>query len=261
MRRGGALEARTSPAAFPGLVLGGIGGVLLVIGSVMTWATVTLDLEGFARRFGVDVSLLQGLSELTSRSVAGTTNGGDGVYTMITGIAVLVLAGLVFVKAGSRKAFGVGMVVGGAIGGGIALYNVYLVGNAIDQVLSALGTPIEILGIDPGIFEQTLQVSTGVGIWLCVAGGALAAAGGIVTLMGGVRPAPAMPGSASGDMGFGNLMGPTPSAPPPMPTSVPPAEAPAEPPAGTPVEAPTGTPAVPPTEGPERTPGGGPTSS
>jgi hypothetical protein len=52
------METRSSPSLGAGSILGLADGALLIIGTFLTWATVSLNVGNFSRALGADVSQL-----------------------------------------------------------------------------------------------------------------------------------------------------------------------------------------------------------
>ena len=95
------------------------------------------------------------------------------------------------------------MLVGGAVGGGLALYDATIQkNNAIDNAAAQFTN----IGL-PGTIRDYFSVSIGIGLWLCIAGGAVAIVAGIMAMM---SRAPSV--SAAADVPMG-------STPPPPPAS------------------------------------------
>ena len=94
LEREGSMDARPAAKASPvPMILGIVGGALLFIGSFLTWATVSIDVTKFAKRLGVDPALIQGAIGDTSQSFSGMHDGGDGIFTLIAGLVVIVSRG------------------------------------------------------------------------------------------------------------------------------------------------------------------------
>ena len=240
----------------PAAIAAGVGGLLLALGSVLTWATASVDVDKLARAVGIDPSQIPpGALGDTSRSFAGTS-GTDGKVTLVCGIVVILGAIGIALAMGSRRVLAILTAIAGAIGGLFALYDATIAkNNAIDDItrqFSATGLP--------GNARDFFSVSLGIGIWMCVIGGIVAVVGAVMALASGEpsAAAPAYPMAGMGS-GFGTTTGtgvpttapaagaastwgspapappptPSPAAPPadaePEPTSTPPA--PPEPPA------------------------------
>ena len=268
------MEARTAPkGSVVPMVLGIVGGAMLFIGSFLTWATASIDLAKFAQALGVDQSLLGGAVGATTRSVSGMSADADGKFTLVAGIAVLIFAVVLFVKADLGKVMGGLMVLAGLIGGGVAIYDLSKLNDVRDEALGSVSSTLQGAGIDPGILEGVFKVSAGIGIYLCALGGILAVVAGIMALVSR-KPEPAAAGAMGTTPGYARTnpvgSGFESSTPPPAPAAMaePPAPAApmAEPPAPPASSAPPATPAVaeppaqPPTPEPPSIPSSGETS-
>lgn len=190
------MDARPAEKASPvPMILGIVGGALLFIGSFLTWASVSIDVTKFAQALGLDPAALQGAIGQTSKSVSGMSDSGDGVFTLIAGLVVIVLAVVLLLKSDLNKIMGALMVVAGAIGAGVALYDLTRVNNAKDEALGGLSGQLQSAGIDPGVLDGVIKVTAGIGIYVCALGGLIAVIGGIMALMRKTSAAPAMSSS------------------------------------------------------------------
>jgi hypothetical protein len=232
------MDSQASPSRSfgPGPILGIVGGALLVIGSLMTWATVSFNVENIANALGVDPSIIPPGS-LGSQSVAGTKVS-DGKIALVCGIIVVIAAVALLAVTGARVWAAAVLMLAGLVGGGIALYDGI---NGKDDAINDAARALTAQGL-PGDVKSFFNVSIGIGIWICVIGGIAAIVAGILVLMQrgqAVAPA-AMGGTMSAPMGGGDMAS---SAGTGVPPTAPPAEAPATmPPAA---EAPTTPPPAP----------------
>jgi hypothetical protein len=254
------------------MVLGIVGGAMLFIGSFLTWATASIDIAKFAQALGVDQSLLQGAMGATPSSftVSGMNADADGKFTLVAGIAVLIFAVVLFIKADLGKVMGGLMVLAGLIGGGVAIYDLSKLNDVRNDALASVGPSLQSAGVDPNILEGVFKVSAGIGIYLCALGGILAVVAGIMALVSR-KPEPAAAGAMGATPGYARTSplgsGFQSSTPPPAPaapmTEPPDSPAPSEPPAPPaisepPVPAPTPEPPPIPPSG--ETSGGGATT-
>jgi hypothetical protein len=223
----------------PAAIAAGIGGVLLALGSVLTWVTVSVNVDAIARAVGIDPSQIPpGAIGDTTQSFSGTS-GTDGKVTLVCGIVVILGAIGIALAMGSRRVLAALAGLAGLVGGLFALYDATIAkNNAIDdatRTLSGAGLP--------GSFRDFFSVSLGIGIWMCVIGGIVAVVGAVMALASG-EAAPTAPSYAMAGTGTG--FGPTTSPPSAgsstweapaaePPASPPPSESapPATPPAGT----------------------------
>jgi hypothetical protein len=269
------------------MIVGVVGGIALAIGSFLNWATVSVNFDKIATALGIDPAQIPaGVREQGTVSVTGWKSG-DGKWTLVAGVVVAVAAALL-TMASSRHVVGIVMLVGGAVGGGLALYDATIQKNdAIDNAAAQFTN----IGL-PGTIRDYFSVSLGIGIWLCIAGGAIAIVAGILAMasrapsvaaagvdpMGTTPPPPLASDAGFGTTGVGgSLMPPVvaepPAAEPPLveppaaepPAAEPPTPAPAaEPPTSAvepPVLASPGTPDAAPSSGgpaPEEDPPGAP---
>jgi hypothetical protein len=221
----GLVESTTKRAP---AVLGIVGGAVLVIGSILPWAKVSLDLDRFAALLGVDPSVMAGLGAQTSQNVDGLD--ADGGMTLVAGIVVLVCAGIFLAK--SMRWLGVLMLLGGLAGAGIAAFDILSKDRQVDDALAEAGPQLEAIGLSADTFRQVFTVSFSIGIYLCVLGGIVALiAGGMALMATSDSTMQAAPASGISGTGFDPAPVAPPSAPTPLdtpPTPIPP-PAPEEP--------------------------------
>ena len=202
-------------------MLGVAGGAVVVIGSFLTWAKVSLDLAKFAQLLNVPESTLAGAIANTSRSVKGTEV--DGKITLVLGILAIVGAVLVMRAVGSRITGSVLAIVGGAGASLDAIYNIVSKDRQINDALSKAGPALSQIGISADAFKGVFSVTWGIGIYSVIVGGVLAVIGGVMLMRSQPTPV-AMPGTPIG----GGLTGF--EAPAPPPASIPPPSTPPPPP-------------------------------
>lgn len=228
-------------------IIAGIGGALMALSAVMTWGTISLDLGSFARVLGIDPGQIpSGFVSSASRSLAGTDLD-VGKWVLLCGVIVLVAAIFVWARPAVRTPLGVITMVGGVVGGGIAVYEILAKDHLVTDRLDQVAPTLRAVGVDPNLVASVLKVSLGIGIYLCVVAGAMAIVGGLLILgQKGAAPVGAAEGMAGvaaapppADMGFG-----VPTAPAAPPPSMPAA----------PVEAPEPEPPSAPTAGSEASP-------
>lgn len=252
-----------------GAIVAIVGGVMLAIGSFLTWATVSVDttalLNKLADTLGVSADQLQGVpTDSFSQSVSGW-DGSDGKITLVVAIIIIIAAILMFAMPRIRKAMGVIVILAGLVGGGVAVYDATRVkdvaNDAETAAASAAGSGLEQLGLSAGeIFDGVFDVAAGVGLWVCIAGGVVALVGGVLALRERQEASPAAMGAttattsttappAATGTGFDAPPAPASTAvTEPQPVSEPqpvtePPPAPVAPPAPTPPETPPATPA------------------
>ena len=213
------MQTRTSRPMGPGAILGIIGGAALVIGSFLTWVTVSLDMRSLAQILGVDPSALQSATGSTTFSAAGTH--GDGKITLVVGLIAVVGAILVLVGAARKAGYAV-VAVAGVIGAGFASSRSASKSSQINDALSNAGPALAAAGISADTLKSVFNVSWGIGLWICLAGGVVALIGGIIGLMskGGpeTQSAPMAAGPVMGSPVDSGFDAPTPPVAPPPPT-------------------------------------------
>ena len=189
------------------MIVGIVGGIALAIGSFLNWATVSVNFDKIATALGIDPAQIPaGVRAQGTVSVTGWKSG-DGKWTLVAGVVVAVAA-VLLTMASSRQVVGIVMLVGGAVGGGLALYDATIQKNdAIDNAAAQFTN----IGL-PGTIRDYFSVSLGIGIWLCIAGGAVAIVAGIMAMASrapsveaaGVDPmVTTPPPSPASDAGFG----------------------------------------------------------
>ncbi len=184
------------------MIVGVVGGIALAIGSFLNWATVSVNFDKIATALGIDPAQIPaGVRAQGTVSVTGWKSG-DGKWTLVAGVVVAVAA-VLLTMASSRQVVGIVMLVGGAVGGGLALYDATIQkNNAIDNAAAQFTN----IGL-PGTIRDYFSVSLGIGIWLCIAGGAVAIVAGIMAM---ASRAPSVEAAGVDPMG---------TTPPPPPAS------------------------------------------
>jgi len=190
-------ERRAAPTA---AIVTIVGGVLLAVASFLPWAKVS----------GSGASV-------TAKGL----DGSDGYITLAAGL-IAVVAGLVMLRA-TRRVLAVVAVLVGLVGGGIALYDALTAKDSVldaaaEELAPSFGVSADQVraALDQAVDSGTLGVSIGVGLYIAIAGGLVAIAGGVL----GLRETVAEPAAA-------------PTAPTPATPSAPaqdPRESPASPP-------------------------------
>lgn len=182
-----------------GAILTAVGGALLILGSVMTWAKAAIDLPAFANALGIDPSLIPASAAAeTSKAFAGTSSG-DGKVALVCGVIAILVAIAAYAKRDMWMPLGIVAIAAGVVGGGLALYDVTKKGDVVAEAKTAMAPSLAAAGIDVGILDTVFKVTLGIGIWMCVVGGLVALIGGFLTVArrskGGM---PAMAGMPSG---------------------------------------------------------------
>jgi hypothetical protein len=176
--------------AVPAALVSIIGGGMLVAGSLMTWATSFTDLDSVAKVFGdalgipVDPTSVRGIGIQPSTSLSGTSSTA-GRVTLLLGLLVAVFGIVPILVRPARAPMSVLVLVCGVAGGGIALGNILTRDLQVDETLSTFATQLSRAGspVDVVRLRDAVSLALGTGIWLCVAGGLVAAVGGMMSLM------------------------------------------------------------------------------
>jgi hypothetical protein len=244
--------ASTDRTASPAAIVGLIGGALLIVGSFLTWVTVSFNLDAFAKVLSDATGLKLSASDLSSQGLDGSYGASgfknDGKLTLAAGIVVVVCAILLIAVANARKAATILMIVAGGLGGLVAVYNFLTKNSQIDKALASVGSQLRSSGISVDAFRSVLNVNWGIGIYVCILGGIVAVVGGVMAFRSWAEGGSAMPAMSGTGTGFAppasTTMGSTSAAMP----SAPPATMP-DPVAPEPSKAPETQPTMPPAGG------------
>ena len=194
------METETPSSPVP-MILGIVGGLLLVIGTLLNWVTASFNVDKIVAELGIDPNRIPA----EFRAQVARVTGWDlqaGKWLLVVGVVVVVASALLVV-ASSRRAVAFVVIFGGAVGGSMALYKATAGKDGmVDDAARALtGAPL------PGNLSAYVSISIGIGLWLCVAGGAVAIIAGIMAMM---TRAPSVTPTAEMPSG---------SIPPPLPAS------------------------------------------
>jgi hypothetical protein len=194
-------EQRGAPTA---AIVAIVGGALLAVGSFLPWAEVS----------GSGASV-------TAKGL----DGSDGYITLAAGL-VAVVTGIVMVR-GTRRVVALVAVLAGLVGGGLALYDALTAKDSVldaaaEQLAPQFGVSADQVRtvLDQAVDSGQLGVSISIGLYVAMAGGLVAIAGGVVGLresaeLDAATPAataPSTPSPIAPDAN--NAPAPTPSAPP-----------------------------------------------
>jgi hypothetical protein len=158
-----------------------LGGATLAVGSFLTWVSATIGLRGFAETLGVDVSALNG-ADIPTRSAAGIDLS-DGKVTLLAGILVVIGAAIAYV-APRRRTPGVMLIVlGGSAGAARALTDLLHVDRTASVVAQRVVNELVDLGFTKADVDRVASNHAGIGLWLCLAGGVVALAGGLMLFL------------------------------------------------------------------------------
>jgi hypothetical protein len=193
-----------------GAVLAVLGGLVIVIGSVLSWAKASVT--GFST---------------TAKGI----NGWEGKATIFGGV-ILLIGGLSALAApGARARLRASAIVGGGIAAGVGIYTALtatdqVIDDAASEIGKQLGIPFEQAraamqeAMDQGAFKISLEI----GLYLVIAGGLVGIAVGLLTRVRRASSSPLATPSGAG------LTGWTTPAPPASPQRVsPPVSVPGEP--------------------------------
>jgi hypothetical protein len=178
-------EQRGAPTA---AIVAIVGGALLAVGSFLPWAEVS----------GSGASV-------TAKGL----DGSDGYITLAAGL-VAVVTGIVMVR-GTRRVVALVAVLAGLVGGGLALYDALTAKDSVldaaaEQLAPAFGVSADQVRtvLDQAVDSGQLGVSISIGLYVAMAGGLVAIAGGVVGLRESAELDAATPAATA------------PSAPPPI---------------------------------------------
>jgi hypothetical protein len=211
-------------------VLAVLGGLLVILGSTLTWFSVTAD-----------------ASALNGGSVTVSVKGmdGDGMITLIAGIVLVILGGVMYAMRGrNMTAISIIALLGGVVAALVAIYDITTAkSTGTDSVANAIASqphgPLTVDQIRLVLSLISINVSVEIGVILVAVAGIVGAVGGAL----GIR-ASRLAATPAGAVAV--------SPPPYTPPSTEPAS-PIEfsPPAGPPVDQPPPPPApdegIPPT--------------
>jgi hypothetical protein len=166
---------KPSPLRLWGFLLTAIGGALIAFGSIGNWAAITLG--------GGTVNVVP-------------TKGIDvwqGKVTVILGaLTVVGILALRFVHPRRRVVVAVAIVIAGVIGLALGLWAIFALKSVVhDSSVDALVKTVEGLGVPAArarhevlqtMSKEGIAVKAQTGLWMTVAGGVLATAGGLVDL-------------------------------------------------------------------------------
>lgn len=166
---------KPSPLRLWGFVLTVLGGALMAFGSLRDWAAVSLggSSEGAIPTKGIDVW--------------------QGKATLILGALIVVgILALRFVRPERRNAMAFAIVVAGLAALALGLWAVLALESVVhDTGVDALIKVLEGLGVSATkarqqilatLSKEGIGVNAQIGLWMTVAGGVLATAGGLVDL-------------------------------------------------------------------------------
>ncbi|MEX0753810.1 MAG: hypothetical protein WD206_00740 [Actinomycetota bacterium] len=177
---GEGLRPRPSPLRLWGFLVTILGGTLLGVGAILSWASVEIGSVGGA----FPAEPVPGIDVLAGK--------------IALGAAILALLGIPAMRQAlthrGRRAWAIAIIILGLVGGGLALWSGLApdtrLDDGVNQALEDAAQPIaDQTGLPVDQVVERLQevavttVTVEPGLWLTVAGGALAVAGGVLGLV------------------------------------------------------------------------------
>lgn len=159
-----------APAASPvAAVLAILGGLLVILGSTLTWFSVTAD-----------------ASALNGGSVTVSVKGmdGDGKITLIAGIVLVILGGLMYAMRGrNMTAISIIALLGGVVAALVAIYDITTAkSTGTDSVANAIASqphgPLTVDQIRQVLSLISINVSVEIGVIMVAVAGIVGAVGG-----------------------------------------------------------------------------------
>ena len=207
----------------PGVMLALVGGLLAAVGSPLPWLKASVNAA----------ALGGGLQSKTANGFDG-----DGWITLVAGLIVLVVAGVMWMRKSSGKGLSALVALGGLVAGGTGLGDMLtakstIIDEAASQVTAGSGVSVEqVKALLNQAFDQgIIKISPEIGIFVVIAGGVLALVGGLLLVASKAEPAAA---AVAGEVaGWSSSAAPEPLAPSMPAAPAPPAapEPPTDPPA------------------------------
>jgi hypothetical protein len=158
-----AVAAPPAEASPLGPAIAGVGGAAMVVGSLLEWASPsidpTVDIQGQLARLGL-------VGELNIPAIGALSSQSNSAGVLVAGVIALVLSFLLFAKM-RNMVVKIGLIAVGLLGAGLAAFS-YL--DLSDLKVTAGGQ--EIAGISFDI---------GMGLWIALAGGIVTAVGGLLS--------------------------------------------------------------------------------
>ena len=159
---------RVRPGFAEGLVV--VGGAAAIVGSFLVWFRVHLGLKGLG---------------LVARTISSKgIDGADGKITLIAGVVAVLMGLLMFLwrSGGPRVAMGVVALLGGLTAAGLSGYDAatpqqrFIDANAPDLAAKTHISRAMAERLYQGLFNSgALKISLAVGVFVVIAGGAIAA--------------------------------------------------------------------------------------
>lgn len=157
---------KPSPLRLWGFVLTVLGGALIAFGSIGDWAAISLgnSVENAVPTKGIDVW--------------------QGATTLILGVLVVLgILALRFVRPGRRPVLACAIVAAGLVALGLGLWVLLALASVVrDAGVDALVATFGRDAVVSTMSRAGIAVEAQAGLWMSVAGGALATIGGVVDL-------------------------------------------------------------------------------
>lgn len=177
------------------LIFGIVASGLLAIGSFLPWVVASIDqarwTANLAQALGVDPSMLGGSAgELPAYTMSGVSDGtADGMFTLVAGLVVAVCAVVAYLRTGRGRITSVLMLLAGLVGASVALYDIGTISDAEDEAIANATASLQALGLTgSGLLDGVINISAGIGIYVCALGGVLAVVAGVLTLLRRTEP-------------------------------------------------------------------------
>jgi hypothetical protein len=167
---------KPSPLRLWGFLLTVVGGALIAFGSIGSWAAVSVggSTVGAAPTKGIDLW--------------------QGKLTVVLGVAIIVgILALRFVKPERRRVVAIGIVIAAALALAVTLWCAIALDSVVhdtgvEQLIRAVVDQLEMSVeqarelVAQAMGRVGISVDAQAGLWIAIAGGALAVAGGLVDL-------------------------------------------------------------------------------
>ncbi len=157
---------KPSPLRLWGFLLTAIGGALIAFGSIGNWAAISLgnSVENAVPTKGIDVW--------------------QGTASLILGVMIVIgILALRFVRPKRRNAMAIAIVIAGLAALALGLWVVLALKSVVrDTGVDALAKVYGRQEVLKTMSKEGIAVKAQIGLWMTVAGGVLATAGGLVDL-------------------------------------------------------------------------------
>ncbi len=168
----------------PGVMLALVGGLLAAVGSPLPWLKASVNAAAL------------GGGGLQSKTANGFD--GDGWITLVAGLIVVAVAGVMWMRKGSGRSLSALVMLGGLVAGGTGLYDMLtakstIVDELVSKAAPGSGLPVDQVRalINSWFDKGIIKISPEFGIFVVIAGGVLALIGGLMLLATKAEPATA----------------------------------------------------------------------